>query len=630
MNKKLTTLCSALLVIHSTSVQSSSNGSERLEKFAAEGHASHGWNPGVNTGGDLDILFNKLYPAISPVRQWRRHSSNVNLEFIGSYTINPNGEINGNQKVTQVDDLEIVADTTLQESFTNLTSTELMWTPSSTYSQTEKITSTTSDTWSHKNSYGVSIKYEAEVDLIFAKDKITSEYRTDVAFEQGGIKSKTEEFSKTITVGSGGRFPVSPGETLTIQDIYGKTSTTLLIPSRSLIFGDVNYFEGEYDSGHLRGFGIYLSWFIEDWNQKKDQLYAEGKIGHADLLAGDRLYKALKAPDGNYVAEPSQTELNFAASNYKVWGSFQDHFEHEHQYWRQIGAELPYAQHLGVIDGVLTTKIEANTGVHSRAYSSEPEMSKRGLNPIYTQQGYDSNYNVPIIKWNRFDRLVKNGLVRGMSFSPNLSGSITLTEHDDLFNGGDGKDVVYPLGGSDIIHLGGGDDVIISPASGDTSDNSLDMDIFYGEEGDDNITQNNITSHTTFYGGDGNDTLESKALKSAMVGGRGLDTFILHDSVEHASIRDEDPEQGLLINLFCKNDEAINIIRASDGENIIIYFKSADKIRKVSLLNIIGSGGVNISFRNKKSNTPDWLVSETELQALADEENGSFKCNSQH
>lgn len=81
---------------------------------------------------------------------------------------------------------------------------------------------------------------------------------------------------------------------------------------------------------------------------------------------------------------------------------------------------------------------------------------------------------------------------------------------------------------------------------------------------------------------------------------------------------------------FCKNDKANNIIRASDGENIIIYFKSADKIRKVSLLDIIDSGGVNISFRNKESNTPDWLVSETELQALADEENGSFKCNSQH
>lgn len=528
--------------------------------------------------------------------------------------------------MTQVDNIEVVADATMQASFTNNTNEQIMWTPQSSYSKTDKIASTTSDTWSRKSSFGTSIKFETAVKLLGVETKMTNEFKAEAAFEKGGSKTQYQESSETITVGSGGRFPVPPGETLTVQDIYGKTTTTLLIPGRSMFFGDYRYYSwGGYTPDaplHKSHLEHWVNDFLKKWPTRKYSL----DIGRSDRLAGDRIYKAFSSPSGKMVL-PTKAELDFVASNPNVWGAFQDKYE---QY-----NGLHDGHSIGIIEGGLTTKLEVNTGVVSNLYSSEPVMAKnktslRSNNSIYTQQGYDSKYNVPIIKWNRSDRLVKNRIARGMSFSPNLSGSITLTEHNDLFNGGDGKDVVYPLGGSDIIHLGGGDDVIISAASGDTSDNSLDIDIFYGEEGDDNITQNNITSHTTFYGGDGNDTLESKALKSAMVGGRGLDTFILHDSVEQASIRDEDPEQGLLINLFCKNDEAINIIRASDGENIIIYFKSADKIRKVSLLDIIGSGGVNISFRNKESNTPDWLVSETELLTLVDEEKGSFTCNSQH
>jgi Ca2+-binding RTX toxin-like protein len=81
---------------------------------------------------------------------------------------------------------------------------------------------------------------------------------------------------------------------------------------------------------------------------------------------------------------------------------------------------------------------------------------------------------------------------------------------DDTIGGGAGSDLIFGGSGNDSLRGGEGDDTIYGGDGNDTIDVDIDLDLAYGDAGDDLLIDGSFGNRaSTLYGGDGNDTIQS-------------------------------------------------------------------------------------------------------------------------
>ena len=94
----------------------------------------------------------------------------------------------------------------------------------------------------------------------------------------------------------------------------------------------------------------------------------------------------------------------------------------------------------------------------------------------------------------------------------------------DLLSGADGNDVVYGEDGNDILAGGAGNDTLDGGVDHDQLLGGGGDDLIFGAAGDDSLL--GLTGADVLSGGDGNDTLSGGAADDALNGGAGADVFL--------------------------------------------------------------------------------------------------------
>ena len=187
-----------------------------------------------------------------------------------------------------------------------------------------------------------------------------------------------------------------------------------------------------------------------------------------------------------------------------------------------------------------------------------------------------------------------NDSIDGGEGSDNISGNLG----NDTINGGSGADFIYPGVGQDIVHGGSGDDHIEGYQGYRLTDK--DVDIFFGDEGDDTIS---ASGGDNVDGGFGDDSISlarlNDAPQSVIVAGEGEDSVRIYSAYSDSG----DLSKSVIIDLNetvqVKDVVSLDLLASAViGEEIRGFDLNTDLIDLHGRLNIFGGQSSNASSWN--------------------------------